>query len=432
MARQCRHAGHFVAPPCTGKIGVHLAAGAADCLTHAQPLTIIVFNLANVTGVLAAWLFLHRFSAAVLSFQRQRSVGVLFLGCFLGALVSAMVSAWACSIAFEMPLFQATFLWMSGEFFSFILFVPLFMAAPPGWFWQWQRPAKLWESYKLWPFLGLAISEAFSLVIGGPGSIAFLMPAMVWLAMSYSVFSTAILNVLIVLSKTAFLTWTVSNFSPDNVMESVSYRTGLALLSLAPLAVACAYALRLQALARLSHAVNHDYLTGTLARRALMEQGQELIARMHAQVQPVAVLMADLDHFKHINDRYGHAHGDTVLQEFAALARSALRPDDLLGRIGGEEFVIVLPRTRREHAEAIANQLCARTRHHVFVAQSATPMHTTISVGLYAVSRLGPHDTLEQLLFKADKALYTAKNQGRNQVRPFAPPLAPSTIDKVS
>ena len=401
---------------------------ATDGLTSAPLFNILTFNLANVTGVFVAWLFLHRFSAAVLNFQRQRSVGVLFIACFTGAFVSTLIGAWASHVAFELPLFQSTFLWMSGEFFSFILFVPLFMAAPKGWIWQWQRPAKLWESYKFWPLVGLAVSEAFALVIGGPGAIAFLMPAMVWFAMSYSVLSTAILNVLIFLSKTAFLTSTATSFSPDNVMDAVSYRTGLALLSLAPLAVACAYALRLQALATLSHAVNHDFLTGTLARRALMERGQKLVSRLRDEGQPVAVLMADLDNFKEVNDRYGHAQGDTVLQEFAALARDALRPEDLLGRIGGEEFVIVLPRTSPEQALAIANRLCERTRQHVFAADSGAPLHTTISVGLHAVAQLDVHDSLERLLFKADKALYTAKNQGRNQVRPFAPALAPSTL----
>lgn len=211
-------------------------------------------------------------------------------------------------------------------------------------------------------------------------------------------------------------------------MEATSYRTGLALLSLAPLAVACAYGLRMQLLTKLNHAVNHDYLTGALARRALMERSEKLLSRLEEEGQPVAVLMADIDHFKSVNDRYGHAQGDAVLQEFAVLARDTLRPEDLLGRMGGEEFAIVLPRTSHEHALAVAQRLCERLRQHHFPLDGVGQMHITLSIGLHSVSSIGPHDHIEQLLSKADQALYVAKNSGRNQVRAYGPMLAPSAI----
>lgn len=86
-----------------------------------------------------------------------------------------------------------------------------------------------------------------------------------------------------------------------------------------------------------------SFLTGALARRALMEHGQKLLNRLQQDKRSVAVLMMDLDHFKQINDRFGHAQGDVVLQKFVELAHGALRPEDLLGRMGGEEFAMVLP-----------------------------------------------------------------------------------------
>nr|WP_225561182.1 GGDEF domain-containing protein [Comamonas sp. CMM02] len=211
-------------------------------------------------------------------------------------------------------------------------------------------------------------------------------------------------------------------------MESTSYRTGLALLSLAPLAVACAYSLRTQALRKLNHAVNHDFLTGVLARRALMERGQKLLTRLEEEGQQVAMLMVDIDHFKAVNDRYGHSQGDVVLQEFAVLARDALRPEDLIGRMGGEEFAIMLPRTTHDQALLVGQRLCERLREHVFPLPNQGQMRITLSVGMHSVSCIGPQDSMEHLLSKADEALYVAKNSGRDQVRQYGPALAPSAI----
>ena len=387
----------------------------------------LTLNIANVVGVFCAWLYLHRQSHEVLTFQRQRSVGVLFIGCVLGALGCTAAGAWAASVAFDLPFVRSAALWGSGEFYNYILFVPLFMAAPKGWIWQWNLPLEKWDANKLWPLVALLVSEALGILIGGPGAIAFLMPAMVWCAMTYRVFPITVLNVVVCFGKTAAIALGAFSFTPGHVMEATSYRTGLALLSLAPLAVACAYVLRLQALNKLHHAVNHDFLTGVLARRALMERGQKLLSRLQEEGQELAVIMADIDHFKRVNDRYGHAQGDVVLQEFAAIAHNALRPDDLLGRVGGEEFAIVLPRTSKEQALSIGERLCELVRqHHFAFNQTAVPV--TVSIGLHAISTTASRETLEQLLSKADQALYMAKNNGRDQVQQYGSVLIPSTV----
>lgn len=399
-----------------------------DVLLGGTLFVAVVLNVANVLGVLTAWLFLRRQRPQVLHFQRQRSVSVLFAGCLLGAASCTLLGAWGSYIAFDVPLMRAAALWLSGEFFSYILLVPVMLAAPAGWFWHWRRPVLRWRWQKMWPLLALVASEGLSLLIGGPGAIAFLMPAMVWCAMTYRLFTVTLLNVLMCFGKAVGLVWGAVSFTPEHVMDAISYRTGLALLSLAPLAVACAYGLRLQALDRLHHAVNHDFLTGTLARRALIERGQKLLSRLKAEEQPVAVLMADLDHFKRVNDCYGHAQGDLVLQTFAAIAHEALRPEDLLGRMGGEEFVIVLPRTNLLQALSVGNRLCHLMRQHVFTVDNGTAFSSTVSVGLHAVSVIGPHDSLEQLLSKADTALYMAKNNGRDQVHQYGPVLASSSV----
>ena len=401
---------------------------ATDLITGSSLFVALTLNLANVIGVFAAWCYLHSKSREVLSFQRQRSVLVLFTGCVIGALACTAAGAWAGSIAFGVPFWRSAALWLSGEFYNFILIVPVFLAAPKGWFWQWRMPNLTWNLSTVLPLVALVVSEVLSLIVGGPGAIAFLMPAMVWCAMTYSVFPMTLLNVLVCFGKTAGIAMGAMSFTPDHVMEATSYRTGLALLSLAPLAVACAYVLRMQVLTKLNHAVNHDFLTGALARRALMERGEKLLTRLEEEGQSVAVLMCDIDHFKHVNDRYGHAQGDVVLQEFVVLARDALRPEDLLGRMGGEEFAILLPRTTHEQALVVGQRLCERLRQHSFPLPNQGQMHITLSIGMHSVSSIGPQDHMEQLLSKADEALYVAKNSGRNQVRQYGPLMAPSAI----
>lgn len=405
-----------------------LAYIAADLLTGATPFMALTLNLANLIGVLAGWLLLARVRNQVLGFQNQRSVMTVFLGCLLAATVSTLAGAWPSAVAFHMPLWQSALLWLSAEFYNYVLILPVFLAAPGGWPWTWPLTKQQRSWNDALPLLALVLSEALSQLIGGNGAMAFSIPAMVWCAMSYGVFPVTVLSLLVCLWKTGLLAFSAFDFVPAHLDDVLSYRTGLAMLSLAPLAVASAYTLRMQALQKLHHAVHHDYLTGVLARRALMERGQKLLSRLEEDGQSVAVLMLDIDHFKQVNDRYGHAQGDVVLQTFARLASEALRPDDLLGRLGGEEFAILLPRTQREQALAVGQRICERLRDHRFALEDGAPFQVTLSIGLHAVVSIGAQDSIEQLLSKADAALYMAKRSGRNQVRQYGPALAPSSM----
>ena len=402
-----------------------------DAITGSRWELTLGLNVANVIGIACAWAYLSRLTSDVLYLKHQRSVLHLFVGCMLGALGCTLSGAPIAAWVFELPLWRSLAMWLSTEFYSFILIVPVFLAAPRAWIRQW--PA-LWRKTQtgtwkdLLPLAALLLSEAVTMMIGGPGALGFVMPAMVWCAMAYGVFPITVLSLLISYWKTATIAMGVFSFTPDHVLEVLSFRTGMAMLSLAPLAVASAYAMRLQALHKLHHAVNHDYLTGALARRALMERGNRVLSRMKITASPMAVLMLDLDHFKQINDKYGHAHGDLVLQRFVEIAHQSLRPDDLLGRMGGEEFALVLPRASRDQALGIGQRLCEQMRNHPFVLENGSVMHATVSVGMHAVQQPLPGDTLEQFISQADAALYLAKTSGRNQVRQYGPSMAPSSL----
>lgn len=410
-----------------------LAFVAADLVTGASWQKAVSLNAGNMAGVLAGWLYLSRLPQRILHLRHQRSVLHLLVGSAAGALGCTLVGGPIGAHYLQIPVWDSMAMWMSTEFYSFILITPLFLAAPEGWMWRWRRqdaiqPLRRHQLPPLLPLVAVVLSEGMTFMVGGPGSLGFVMPAMVWCAMSYGVFPTAVLNLLLYSWKTASITLGAFAFTPNHVSDVISLRVGMALLSLAPLAVACAYALRMQALDKLNHAVNHDYLTGALARRALMERGGRLLERLHEEGASIAVVMLDLDYFKQINDRHGHAQGDAVLQQFAALAQQHLRPQDLFGRMGGEEFAVVLPHLTHAQALAVGERLCEQLGAHRFTLPCGGELRVTLSAGLHQVPRLGPDDTLELLLSKADTALYNAKSAGRGQVRPYAETLAPSLV----
>ena len=130
-------------------------------------------------------------------------------------------------------------------------------------------------------------------------------------------------------------------------------------------------------------------------------------------------MVADLDHFKGINDRYGHAAGDSVLVQTAERLRNNLRGMDLVARIGGEEFLIVMPGTNLSNAESTAADICSDIGNRGFVVPGTpAPVHVTISIGLSIGPMVqdGSPLSAEALMAQADRALYSAKSHGRNQV----------------
>jgi len=156
-----------------------------------------------------------------------------------------------------------------------------------------------------------------------------------------------------------------------------------------------------------------DVLTGLPNRRHFMEQGDHLLRLAERGRHPAGLLMLDIDHFKRVNDQLGHASGDQVLQEVARRMAASLRDTDLVARLGGEEFAIVLPDAGPEAVAAAAERVRAAIAAEPVALEGREPHAVTISLGS---AQLGPGDTLEGLLARADAALYRAKGEGRNRV----------------
>ena len=157
----------------------------------------------------------------------------------------------------------------------------------------------------------------------------------------------------------------------------------------------------------------HDMLTGALNRRAIHATARAAFRNAREADESLALLFLDLDHFKNVNDSYGHRVGDRCLRAIAAPISSELRPDDALGRYGGEEFLVVLPRTTASEAEVIAE--CIRRRvQDVLIHVSGTRIGITVSVGVAVIN--DEVHSVEDLIEYADAALYQAKSSGRNTV----------------
>jgi two-component system cell cycle response regulator len=158
--------------------------------------------------------------------------------------------------------------------------------------------------------------------------------------------------------------------------------------------------------ARLESLLREDALTGLSNRRAVLTQLTGMVSAARRHGHPLSIAILDLDHFKRINDSHGHKVGDDVLVAAAHAMGTHLRAEDQLGRLGGEEFLVLLPDTDSAAAEHVAEKLRAE------VAEAPTPVPVTVSIGVATWDGEAPED----LLHRADEALYAAKDAGRDRV----------------
>lgn len=156
-----------------------------------------------------------------------------------------------------------------------------------------------------------------------------------------------------------------------------------------------------------------DSLTGALSRPAFMEQSEKELSRAQRYHRPLSVMMIDIDHFKNINDTYGHAAGDHVLQIFVEAIQEIIRSTDFLGRVGGEEFALLLPDTPLKSALHLAERVRERITKYPYIAGKML-IEVTASLGVTELHKNDPD--IKTLLNRADEALYEAKASGRNRV----------------
>lgn len=158
-----------------------------------------------------------------------------------------------------------------------------------------------------------------------------------------------------------------------------------------------------------------DALTSLPNRRSFEAFLEKAVEESHTDYTPLCVIMADIDHFKRINDKFGHPTGDAVLKQFARILSSSVRPTDMVARYGGEEFVLILKKTPMGNAVQVAE----RIRGNILVSKWIDP-NTNVDIGAltasFGIAEINDHETAKGIVERADQRLYVAKNNGRNRV----------------
>lgn len=391
---------------------------AADILTGGDFYVTLWLTLANITGAMTGYVLFRLSPESDRWLRRPVSVLRLFAICCAAASAAALAGGLAAFLLFGRDLFSGMAFWFITELVNSLIFLPVLLTFP-GFRKLWlnlvklegARPALLLHAV---PALALLASVFAGILVGGPGALAIPVPALLWCALTYATFTTSVLTMLL-------CTWLLISIPsnliplqelPDPIRSLDSIRLGIALMALSPLTVASINAGRVELIDRLSRAANFDALTGSLSRGAFMERGTASLA----QHERLALLMLDIDHFKRINDRFGHAGGDQILKEFVALVSSVLRPVDLFGRMGGEEFAVVLPNIDLIAATSVAERIRLALAATTLETPSGEALSATVSIGV-ATKSAGENPSFDDLLLVADQALYEAKDAGRNMVR---------------
>jgi diguanylate cyclase (GGDEF)-like protein len=385
------------------------------------PADAMLQSAVDLVGIITGYVMFARLEPADRCLHHPMSVLYLVAIVVTASAMAGLIGIVANPILFDRIPISSWSVWMATELVNYIAILPVVLTLPMKW---WRRLIDRRRSTRLLrfdpsamiPALVLVASCIGGLLVGGPGAVAFPVPALLWCAVTYSQFSTAVLTLL-------FCSWTLAAISLshfllllDNVSQHtmMSIRLGIALIAIAPITVASVMSARNQLLASLRHLATHDPLTDLLNRRAFGEVAAERLNAATRLDQPIAFLMLDIDHFKSINDTYGHGAGDQVLSRLAASMRRSLRDDDVLGRLGGEEFAVFLSNCTPENATIIAERVRSVFATTIVDLYDGRRVTATVSIGL-AVAEVAPA-SIEPLMLDADKALYAAKSAGRNRV----------------
>lgn len=164
----------------------------------------------------------------------------------------------------------------------------------------------------------------------------------------------------------------------------------------------------------LKNEISSDFLTGTMSRKSILEAAQRQEEKCRNGLHVSSFLMIDIDHFKRVNDTYGHDVGDIVLKIVSKTVKSVLREADMIGRLGGEEFLVILPSTSSHGATTVASKILSAVEGNIcIIPNTSINLTVTVSIGIASMDSFVGSDC-ELTIKNADSALYAAKNNGRN------------------
>lgn len=393
----------------------------ADMLTGSTLGKTLALTAGNMVGIVTGFLLYRRISPAHAALTQPLSVLIMVGVLVVASIGAGVVGMFVGAYFFGLSHMAGFFFWMTTELVNYIAILPVMLTMPvfgrrgaatdPVRTLPWRAS----DASIFVPFVAVILSIVAGALVGGPGAIAFPVPALLWSAITYSRFINALLaflftaTTLIVISK-GYLHIQIDMLNPDAIM---SLRVGIMLIALAPLVVVSVMASREELLKKFQSLAITDLLTNVFNRAGFFQLATARLAELHHGQGTVAVLMIDIDHFKTVNDTYGHPAGDAVLKAIAAALKQKVRATDVIGRIGGEEFCMLVGEPDSRTAQVLAARLCATVRELSIVAPGDTALSATISIGV-ATADPAPHE-LESLIAAADRALYRAKREGRDR-----------------
>jgi diguanylate cyclase (GGDEF)-like protein len=403
-----------------GWLGAVVGYFAADLSTGGTLVNTFWLTAANLVSVATGYALLSRLDPQHRRLELPLSVPYLGLCIAAAAVAAASIGALLDPILFGGSALRSWIFWFVTETVNYMAVLPVMLLLPRWTAWTERRHPRghlMRRVRHAAPVASLALLCLLGAVVGGPGALAFPLPALLWCALRYSLFTTVVLNLV-------FSGWTLValslGFTPAGMLDitsrpmQLSLRLGVMLVGWGPLTVASVMAGRNALLRTMRMLAEYDQLSGLLNRRAFREHAQPRLNALVAAGRPAAMLMLDIDHFKSVNDRHGHAAGDAVLVAFAQIAKRALREGDLFSRLGGEEFAILLPDCGLDDALQIAERVRGAIAATPTALPQAEPLRVTVSIGCFVA--LPAVDNLDTLLAHADRALYRAKAAGRNRV----------------
>lgn len=410
-----------------GWTGAFAAFMFADLVNGNYFILTLSLTIANLCHPLASLFLIRLFKLDFRAYNKGLTFVYLFLisafgGCLFSALFAVLTVPYMPNTFMTVDRLWTDFgMWWTGEILNVITFLPIVLALPSIKAFKQIIAEKKQQSFKMQDTLPMIFIIASVVLVHffiGPGAIMFPIAALIWAALTYNLFLVAIINCFVCM----FLYNSISGYyltvSPDAyIATALSIRIGLFMLALGPLTLSIISLNRQKLYHQILYLANHDGLTTAMNRRYFYEESERMVNTQVAnpEAKTVSILVLDLDYFKKINDTYGHAVGDKVLQEFTQQVQSQIRSHDLFGRIGGEEFAILLKDLTLKQSVEIAQRICNKVYETPIILDDGRELKISVSIGLSYQSL--PYCTqVQQLINRADNALYQAKEKGRNQL----------------
>lgn len=386
---------------------------AADLIAGSDLLLSALLNLVNLSGVAAG--VLTRLVAPDDLLGMRRPIHAIYVILIMGASASgaALGGMLIGPAYFDLNWTQSFYFWFTAEFVNFAVVVPPVLllamrhAGPLSFLSRnvdiaWRQVAAL---------ALLAALVALMHISGGPGAVAFPIPALLWCAVRFRPYISALLGSLtaVWILIAAPLGWIPLYFDLTNSTEMASFRLGVAMVIIGPFAVACLNSAWRNAHQELQRLASYDTLTDVFNRGAFMTGAEGVLA----MDKPACLLMIDIDKFKLINDVHGHAAGDQAIRALAQVLTSTTRSTDLVGRVGGEEFCVLLAGATKAQGRSIAESMRCAVEQLEMATDAGARYGMSISVG---VADRSVADSLTEIMSAADAGLYAAKRSGRNRV----------------